>query len=50
MVVIIGPGEGRGTFTDPDPFKVHFDDTWQLVDFQEVRNTKDFIAIYLRGA
>lgn len=50
LVFVIGPGEGRGTHTNPAPFTANFgDQMWTLVDFQEVKNTKDFIAVYGRS-
>lgn len=49
LVFIIGPGEGRHTHTDPDPFKPNFESSdWALVDSQEIRNSKDYIAVYKR--
>lgn len=49
VIIIIGPGEGRGTHTDPEPFNPKFEDCeFQLSDFQEIKNTKDFIAVYTR--
>lgn len=49
LIFIVGPGEGRGTHTDPQPFKSNLDVLkWRLYDFQEVRCSKDFIAVYLR--
>ncbi|PSN32352.1 hypothetical protein C0J52_21636, partial [Blattella germanica] len=46
--VVIGPGEGRGTHTDPAPFDVQLQN-WKLDKFQEVQHTKDFIAIYVKS-
>lgn len=49
LVLIIGPGEGRGTHTDPQPFRPNFEgNSWVLYDYQEVKNTKDFIAAYIK--
>ncbi|XP_066153805.1 uncharacterized protein [Euwallacea fornicatus] len=49
MVVIIGPARGAGRHTDPQPFDPDFGQSqWQLEAFQEIRQTKDFIAIYLK--
>ncbi|XP_031328524.1 uncharacterized protein LOC116159638 isoform X2 [Photinus pyralis] len=48
VIMIIGPGPGRGTHTDPDPFKPKLKDAWELCDFQEVGDTKDFIAVYAK--
>ncbi|XP_017772468.1 PREDICTED: uncharacterized protein LOC108559633 isoform X2 [Nicrophorus vespilloides] len=38
LIVIIGPGEGRGTHTDPEPFKPDFGiySRWNLLSFQEL--------------
>nr|XP_022907337.1 uncharacterized protein LOC111418868 [Onthophagus taurus] len=49
LIFIIGPGEGRGTHTDPSPFKPNFQtNNWVLNDYQEIKTTKDFIAVYIR--
>ncbi|KRT80355.1 hypothetical protein AMK59_6485 [Oryctes borbonicus] len=49
LVFIIGPGEGKGTHTEPRPFKPGFENNnWMLHDYQEVKDTKDFIAAYIR--
>lgn len=49
LIFIIGPGYGKGRHTDPDPFNPNFEDkTWSLYDYQEVRNSKDFIAAYVK--
>ncbi|XP_046416192.1 uncharacterized protein LOC124300191 [Neodiprion virginianus] len=49
MVIIIGPGEGRGSCTDPAPFDKKFLDLgWILESAREIRNTKDYIAVYVR--
>ncbi|XP_060516542.1 uncharacterized protein LOC132696025 [Cylas formicarius] len=49
MVIIIGPGEGSGRHADPLPFSAEFGESnWKIFQHQEVRDTKDFIAIYLR--
>ncbi|CAH0550396.1 unnamed protein product [Brassicogethes aeneus] len=49
MVIIIGPGEGSGRHTDPEPFKPGFDSPeWILNDYQEVKDTKDYVAVYVR--
>lgn len=51
LVFIIGPGEGRGTYTEPQPFKPGFEcNDWTLYAYQEVKNTKDFIAAYIRNS
>lgn len=51
LVIIIGPGPGRGTHTNPTPFSPDFGDSceWKLLDSQEIGKTKDFIAIYLKS-
>lgn len=47
LIFIIGPGEGRYTHTDPQPFKPNFENSdWVLLDFQEIKNTKDYVAVY----
>lgn len=49
LVIIIGPGQGRGTLTNPEPFAADFGTSeWVLIDHQEVKDTKDFIAVYSR--
>lgn len=49
VVFIIGPGKGKGRHTDPEPFKANFGDiTWRLHAYQEVKNSKDFIAVYVK--
>ncbi|RZC39230.1 uncharacterized protein BDFB_001580 [Asbolus verrucosus] len=49
LIFIIGPGEGAGRHTDPEPFKPEFGGSkWTLCELQEVRDTKDFIAAYVR--
>lgn len=49
LVFIIGPAYGSGRHTDPAPFKPDFgEENWELIDAQEVKNTKDFIAVYLK--
>lgn len=49
MIIIIGPHDGSGRHTDPQPYNVDFGDSkWEVVAHQEIKNTKDFIAIYLR--
>ncbi|XP_077288869.1 uncharacterized protein LOC143913135 [Arctopsyche grandis] len=47
-LIIIGPGEGRYTHTDPTPFDHRLSESWSLLKYEEVRNTKDYIAIYRR--
>ncbi|ENN70224.1 uncharacterized protein LOC109545681 [Dendroctonus ponderosae] len=50
MIIIIGPDDGSGRHTDPQPFTADFGQSgWMLVRQQEIKNTKDFIAIYLRN-
>lgn len=49
VVFIIGPGPGRGTLTNPEPFSADFGTNgWELIDNQEIRDTKDFIAVYVK--
>lgn len=49
IVIIIGPNEEAGRHTDPQPFAPDFGSTeWCLDQFQEIKNSKDFIAIYIR--
>ncbi|XP_063907931.1 uncharacterized protein LOC135126069 [Zophobas morio] len=49
FVFIIGPGLGAGRHTDPEPFNPNFGSPdWLLYKSQEVRDTKDFIAVYAR--
>ncbi|XP_012266387.2 uncharacterized protein LOC105692052 [Athalia rosae] len=48
-VIVIGPGEGRGSCTDPVPFDRKFSDLgWKLDAAREIRDTKDYIAVYVR--
>lgn len=51
VVFIIGPGKGRGTHTNPQPFTPNFErkDNWSLLDSTEVKNSKDFIAVYVKS-
>ncbi|XP_053605362.1 uncharacterized protein LOC128672320 [Plodia interpunctella] len=48
VMIIIGPGDGKGVHTDPKPFG-DVNDDWELYKWQEVRNSKDFIAVYIRN-
>lgn len=49
LVIIVGPGKERGSFANPEPFNPDFmDDKWKLLDYQEVKNTGDFIAVWKR--
>lgn len=49
LIFIIGPGKGRGTHTDPQPFQPNFENNeWILNDYQEVKDSKDFIAAYIK--
>nr|XP_023030258.1 uncharacterized protein LOC111518135 [Leptinotarsa decemlineata] len=49
LVLIIGPGNGKGRHTDPEPFDPDFGSTrWTLKDYNEVKDSKDFIAVYTR--
>lgn len=45
--MIIGPGDGKGVHTDPRPFG-DVSSEWRLYNFQEVRNSRDFITVYCR--
>ncbi|KAJ0177618.1 hypothetical protein K1T71_006491 [Dendrolimus kikuchii] len=47
VLIIIGPGDGRGVHTDPKPFG-DVNNNWDLFKWQEVRNSKDFIAFYCK--
>ncbi|KAJ8978815.1 hypothetical protein NQ317_018905 [Molorchus minor] len=48
-VIIIGPSRGAGRHTDPEPFKANFGGMkWRLYGYQEVKDTKDFIVVYVR--
>lgn len=47
VVIIIGPGHGKGVHTDPAPFQ-DLGDEWILFASQEIRNSKDFIALHCR--
>lgn len=50
MIIIIGPDDGSGRHTDPQPFTADFGQPcWVLIRQQEIKNTKDFIAIYIRS-
>ncbi|KAL0831785.1 hypothetical protein ABMA28_001323 [Loxostege sticticalis] len=49
VIVIIGPADGKGVHTDPKPFG-DVPEEWKLYDSQEVRDSKDFIAIYRRNS
>lgn len=49
VVFIIGPGKGKGRHTDPQPFLNSFEDIHLRLDsYQEVKDSKDFIAVYIR--
>lgn len=49
VVFIIGPGKGKGRHTDPQPFINSFGDIhWRLHSYQEVKDSNDFIAVYIR--
>ncbi|RVE44316.1 hypothetical protein evm_011040 [Chilo suppressalis] len=45
VLIIIGPGEGKGVHTDPRPFG-DVSENWKLYKSQEVRTSKDYIAVY----
>lgn len=48
-VIIIGPGHGKGTHTNPEPLDPKFcHGTWILSGVQEIGDTRDFIAVYLK--
>ncbi|CAH2085840.1 unnamed protein product [Euphydryas editha] len=47
VLIIIGPGDGKGVHTDPRPFG-DVPDQWNLHRTQEVGSTKDYIAVYYR--
>ncbi|KAM3956309.1 uncharacterized protein ACR2FA_009761 [Aphomia sociella] len=48
VLVIIGPGDGKGVHTDPKPFGDVSGD-WILYKWQEVRDSKDYIAVYCKN-
>ncbi|CAG9860099.1 unnamed protein product [Phyllotreta striolata] len=51
LVLIIGPGKGSLKHTEPEPFNADFGCTkskWILYNSEEVKNTNDFIAVYVR--
>lgn len=50
VIFIIGPGNGRGTHTNPQPFAPGFlqCERWTLHKSIEVKDTKDFIAVYVK--
>ncbi|XP_065166681.1 uncharacterized protein [Atheta coriaria] len=49
VIIIIGPGDGRGTHTNPEPFRPRFGRIqYDLHSYQEVKNTKDYIAVYIK--
>lgn len=48
VLVIIGPGDGKGVHTDPKPFGDVSED-WSLHKWQEVRDSQDFIAVYKKS-
>lgn len=47
ILIIIGPGKEKIVHTDPQPFD-NLGLEWRLHSWQEVRNSKDFIAVYCR--
>lgn len=47
VIIIIGPANGKGVHTDPLPFD-NLGEEWCLMKWQEVRESKDFIAVYNR--
>ena len=46
-LIIIGPGKEKWTHTNPAPFDVMLEN-WKLQAFQEIRETQDFIATYIK--
>ncbi|XP_050349466.1 uncharacterized protein LOC126772910 [Nymphalis io] len=48
VLIIIGPGDGKGVHTDPRPFG-DVPEEWILHDSQEVESSKDYIAVYYRN-
>ncbi|KAL4703196.1 hypothetical protein ACJJTC_004872 [Scirpophaga incertulas] len=46
-LIIIGPGDGKNVHTDPKPFD-DIEEPWKLYKSQEVRDSKDFIAVYCK--
>lgn len=49
LIFIVGPGDGSGRHTNPEPFSPDFENSgWHLKDYQEVKDTKDFIAVYVK--
>lgn len=49
IVIIIGPGKGKGRHTDPSPFTADFGNReWRLDSYQEIKDSKDFIVVYVR--
>ncbi|KAJ2947299.1 hypothetical protein O0L34_g17016 [Tuta absoluta] len=47
VLIIIGPDE-KGVHTDPKPFNDLSND-WKLYKWQEVRDSRDFIAVYCKN-
>ncbi|KAK9873818.1 hypothetical protein WA026_002176 [Henosepilachna vigintioctopunctata] len=49
LVIIIGPSYGKGRHTDPQPFEAKFPSSeWYLDCYKEIKQTKDFIACYVK--
>ncbi|CAK1579038.1 unnamed protein product [Parnassius mnemosyne] len=48
VIVIIGPGCGKGVHTDPTPFE-DLGEEWKMYRSQEIRDSQDYIAIYQRN-
>ncbi|XP_044747276.1 uncharacterized protein LOC123308608 [Coccinella septempunctata] len=49
-IIIIGPSYGNGKHTEPPPFNVKFPSlNWKLECYKEIKQTKDFIAFYIRS-
>ncbi|XP_037297057.1 uncharacterized protein LOC115447518 [Manduca sexta] len=46
IITLLSPGEGKGVHTEPRPCEEV--DNWKLYKWQEVRQSRDFIAVYVR--
>ncbi|XP_004925293.2 uncharacterized protein LOC101743729 [Bombyx mori] len=46
VLVIIGPDQGKGVYTEPGPFEKILG--WELYKWREVRQSKDFLSVYFR--
>lgn len=50
VVLVIGPGKGKYRHTDPQPFSAKFGvNNWRLNSYQEVKDSRDFIAVYIKS-